>query len=239
MVLAVAFAANQWAVYALSIFIVATLITELDFLEKLAAIFWNREKYWEYRIQKAAEAEVETKRQEEVQIELSPGPAAQPSRTLTEPVPARPPVARIIQSAMSFEKFVLDAIRSGRAPFSPARTSSHVKISSDFGNGLIDAVVETPGVSFVIEIKHVRQLSGSTKILNQMHDLVLYYRSYLRERRVNDFVFPVLVVPDALEVPPALCERGVLILKFNTQSGEFTNQEQFLNAVETMKRDAV
>ena len=53
MVLTLAFSSNNAGVYALAIFIVATLVTELDFLEKLAAIFWNREKYWEYRLKKA------------------------------------------------------------------------------------------------------------------------------------------------------------------------------------------
>lgn len=36
------FAANNWSAYLLGIFIVATLVTELEFLEKLAAIFCER-----------------------------------------------------------------------------------------------------------------------------------------------------------------------------------------------------
>lgn len=48
LVLSLAFAANNVWTYGLSIFIVATLVTELQFLEKLAAMFTNRDKYWEY-----------------------------------------------------------------------------------------------------------------------------------------------------------------------------------------------
>ncbi|MCQ9426714.1 hypothetical protein NRB16_24645 [Pseudomonas sp. LJDD11] len=48
LVLSLAFAANNVWTYSLSIFIVATLVTELQFLEKLAALFTNRDKYWEY-----------------------------------------------------------------------------------------------------------------------------------------------------------------------------------------------
>ena len=52
LVLALAFAANNAVTYGLAIFIVATLVTDLDFLEKLAALFWNRDKYWEYQLKK-------------------------------------------------------------------------------------------------------------------------------------------------------------------------------------------
>jgi len=60
MVLAMAFASNHWAVYALAIFITATLVTELEFLERLAAIFWGRDKYFEFLKGKATASEKET-----------------------------------------------------------------------------------------------------------------------------------------------------------------------------------
>lgn len=50
MVLSLSFASDHFIVYALSIFIIATLVTDLDFLEKIAALLWNREKYWEYKM---------------------------------------------------------------------------------------------------------------------------------------------------------------------------------------------
>ena len=53
LVLSLAFAANNVWTYGLSIFVVATLVTELQFLEKLAAMFTNRDKYWEYLAQKS------------------------------------------------------------------------------------------------------------------------------------------------------------------------------------------
>ncbi|MGO4475510.1 hypothetical protein AB4Z32_04565 [Massilia sp. 2TAF26] len=70
MVLALAFAAHNAAVYALGIFIIATLVTDLDFLEKLAAIFWNRDKYWEYRLGTASPAQVAAKVATEAQQEI-------------------------------------------------------------------------------------------------------------------------------------------------------------------------
>lgn len=53
LVLSLAFAANNVWTYGLSIFIVATLVTELQFLEKLAAMFTNRDKYWDFLAQQA------------------------------------------------------------------------------------------------------------------------------------------------------------------------------------------
>lgn len=41
-----AFLSDEVGVYALSIFIVATFITKLDFLENLAALFWGRSEFW-------------------------------------------------------------------------------------------------------------------------------------------------------------------------------------------------
>lgn len=61
LVLALAFASNSAWTYALSIFIVATLVTELEFLEKLAALFTNRKEYWEWRSKQSTEAEAERK----------------------------------------------------------------------------------------------------------------------------------------------------------------------------------
>lgn len=61
LVLSLAFAANNVWTYALSIFIVATLVTELQFLEKLAAMFTNRDKYWDYLAQKSTPEQAQQK----------------------------------------------------------------------------------------------------------------------------------------------------------------------------------
>jgi|SRR3989344_783793 len=39
---------NNPFVYLIALIIIATLVTELEFLEKLMALIWNREKYWDY-----------------------------------------------------------------------------------------------------------------------------------------------------------------------------------------------
>ena len=71
LVLALAFAANNAFTYGLAIFIVATLVTDLDFLEKLAALFWNRDKYWEYQLKKQSPDAAEAKAAKEASEILS------------------------------------------------------------------------------------------------------------------------------------------------------------------------
>lgn len=65
MVLSIMFGANNGWIYAVGIFIVATLVTELQFLEKLAALAWNRKEYWDY-LGQASQQEIDSKLNEEV-----------------------------------------------------------------------------------------------------------------------------------------------------------------------------
>ena len=48
MVIALSFAANHPIVYGLSIFIIASLITELHLIEKLGALVWRRKEHHQY-----------------------------------------------------------------------------------------------------------------------------------------------------------------------------------------------
>lgn len=57
MLLLVSVLANNAVVYALAVIFVATLVTDLDFVQNIAAIFWNRE----WAIRKATREEIELK----------------------------------------------------------------------------------------------------------------------------------------------------------------------------------
>jgi hypothetical protein len=68
LVTGLAIAANNYYVYGMSIFIIATIITKLDFLENLAAIFSKDAHYWNYKIavNNATKEEVRKKATEEL-----------------------------------------------------------------------------------------------------------------------------------------------------------------------------
>jgi hypothetical protein len=64
LVASISFFVNNAGIHALAIFIIATFITKLDFLENLAAIFWGRKEFWDYRkstLSPASDDEIEKK----------------------------------------------------------------------------------------------------------------------------------------------------------------------------------
>lgn len=165
LVSALALLANHVAVYALSIFIVATIITRLDFLENIAAIFWGRREFWEYRthMTKATKAELRDKLQREVQQEVEPGTPSKEVRNTQ------------IQ-AFEFERLSIDKIGSEDGIFEKNRVRSGVSIMVEGLNYLLDAVavVSRGAICFyVIEIKFVRSShtvpTGARQIQKYMH----------------------------------------------------------------------
>ena len=70
-ILSLAFAANNAFVYIISIIIIATLVTELQFLEMLIALIWNRPEYVKGRLEalnKQQEEKETKKRLDEIDI---------------------------------------------------------------------------------------------------------------------------------------------------------------------------
>lgn len=239
MVLALAFGANNWGVYALGIFIVATLVTELDFLEKLAAIFWNREKYWEYRLRKASPSEVAAKRKAEMREEISADEAI-PEAGKVSPEDVKFTVqtdrAETVQMALAFERAVIDALAAGRGPFDPARINSNLKVVTAHSKYRIyDAIVETPEIHYVVEVKYGKRPSTLINAMDQLNLSIPTYINYLLERGISAEVVPVAIVPSDVNVPD-LFRDGLPVLKFDLKSHQFTNEIGFKKAVEKLTR---
>src|SRR5260370_28951729 len=77
-VLALTFAANQTGTYALGMVIVATLVTDLEFIEKIFAIFLRSDSYFRWKIETASLQQVVDKKLKETTEDIEPttGPAA-------------------------------------------------------------------------------------------------------------------------------------------------------------------
>lgn len=45
---ALAVLASHWSVYILAVIVIATLVTDTDFLVRIVALIWDRKEYWEY-----------------------------------------------------------------------------------------------------------------------------------------------------------------------------------------------
>ncbi|MBE0615082.1 MAG: hypothetical protein IH604_15525 [Burkholderiales bacterium] len=236
MVLALAFAANNVAVYSLAIFIVATLVTDLDFLEKIAALFWNRDKYWEYRMGQIPPSEVKARVASEAQQE-----AEAESSTTTE-TGVKPEKERLgpsaiksfVADALSFERAVNNALAAGHGPFAPTRIITNRRLRSSSGAVELDAIVETPSADYVVEIKYSKRPHVLLNALAAVERGAGAYRAYLNERGIVKEVIPVAVIPAGVSAPSLF--RGVMpVLQFNSTEQEFVNQEEFLTAVRTRR----
>lgn len=233
MVLALAFAANNGFVYSLAIFIVATLVTDLDFLEKIAALFWNRDKYWEYRMVQANPSEVEARvtseAEREVEAESSPATVAKPDEVREGRDSSA--IKSFVADAISFERAVQHALVAGQGPFSPAKINTNRKLMSSSGGAIeLDAIIETPTADYVVEIKYSKRPHVLLNALAATERGVRAYRAYLNERGIAKEVIPVAVLPTSVSAPSLF--RGVMpVLKFDSAEQKFVNREEFLEAV--------
>jgi hypothetical protein len=236
MILALAFAANNGFVYPLAIFIVATLVTDLDFLEKIAALFWNRDKYWEYRMGQTTPSEVETRVANEAQQEAA-AESSTATEAGTEKAPTRPDqnaMASFIENAISFERAVQNALIAGQAPFSPARINTNRKIISSSGVVDLDGIIETPTADYVVEIKYSKRPHVLLNALAAVERGARAYRAYLNERGIVKKVIPVAIIPAGVATPSLF--RGVMpVLQYDSAEQKFVNQQEFLEAVQALR----
>ena len=137
MVIALSFGANHPIVYGLSIFIIAALITELHFIEKLGALVWRRKEHHQYLLQKATAEEVENKRKIELKIKAEEIPKETPSlHGQHEPwdVYKKPPDPNhlLMEEAHKFHVAVHRALQSGKGPFGTHELKEEITVSDRF-----------------------------------------------------------------------------------------------------------
>lgn len=224
--LSLALAADNAAVYALAIFIVATLVTELGFLEKLAALLWNRDKYWEYLLKNALPSEIEAKRAEDAaeNIAEDDGAGARKRVQVSEPFDVR--------RALEFERQVIDALPSLDLCISQPRVRSHVKVVAPGSfTQVFDAIVESPDAHLVVEVKYYQRPRGITSAIAQVTSLAATYEKYLRERGLAAPVVPVLALPRNMVDHAA--KTRIPIIAFDTETRSVVNEARLRDAITT------
>jgi len=230
--MAIMFGANNGWVYAVGIFIVATLVTELAFLEKLAAIAWNRKEYWQYLLEKASPKDIEDKRRKEVLEDQEAGePSQSKARVQATERKAYLTQARSkLQSILLFEKDATEALRrDGQMLFGTSRVSDHVKLKGKTGNVVIDAVASAGDKHFVVEIKAYKHPKSVRHAASAVSEAATSYATFLLERNRSGILCPVLVLPSELSGFKPL---SVPVLKFDSVSKQFTNIEEFQTAAD-------
>ena len=199
-------ATSGW-VYILSVFIIATFITQLDFLENIAALIWGREGFWKYRIEvtKATRGEKAAKIADEA-MQFS----------LVSPVLPR---SQIIRNLLQKEGRLLYALRAFFSMLPYARFTTNVAVRFPGRTAVIDAIAETPRQAFLIEVK----TSGNTRVYRESIAQLRHHIS-IYAAVGNKPVRGILVVPQAADVETGR-EDEIAILRYDENTMAFINAE--------------
>lgn len=219
--------ANSAWVCAIAIFIIATLVTDAEFLQNLAAISWDR-SWW--RVAKATEREILEKREDELAQQEVHGGARRALTGSEQPGPL--PVQK---SAQEFETAVLEALPSLFGMGGVRRGVALVHRSSNL-RLVLDAVGRKGSYRYIIEIKY-----SDLQIpigLKQLQYYLSVYADMLSERRGQAKVRGILIVP-APGPPEAtlIVPKQIAVLKFDATTGTFVNREEILAWMATTTRE--
>ena len=235
LVVSISFSAHSTVVYTISVFVIATLVTELQFLEKIAALIWNRKEYWNYLSEYASKEDIEAKASAEVDIELAKEDVSgadeveavenieQLPTGINDIEKATPSLDRkhMLLNALQFESSVLSAIDKGKIPFPYDYFRKEVRLNARGRDSIIDGIIETQGVHYLIEIKNITRLSSLVNAVHQVEAYKEIYENYLKERKIRATVQPLIIVPESVNFPNVF--KGVPVAKYNSKLQEFEN----------------
>jgi hypothetical protein len=240
--LSLAFEASNPGVYAVAVFIVATLITELGFLSGLAAIFWNRP--WAFQ-RPASTDEIEAKEKQETEAE-SGLPALGGDTTAEEtsedlPKEIAEKVSEVspererhkfrdstgktgVVSASAFEHEVIRALtRSHLFDSFDTEVALASVTSPQKALAVVDAIGRVGLRQFVVEIK--RQPSDLDAVVSQLKFAMdaLQNTPEVRRRLIQIPVKGILITGQ--ERAPEFLGDNIISLHFDPSTRKFSNLE--------------
>lgn len=207
-----AFLANNVGIYALASFIVATIITKLDFLENLAAIFWGRKEFWGYRIQlaKANKNQLEGKLEQDIRQEIKEDDSG---KTLAD----------FRRSALQFEGNML---RSLDKVFNTKRIMLAVRIEVRGLTYVIDAVAmpskEDVPAFYVIEFKYASSSKNVNLWAKQLLGYLSAYQEFVEDKEPGVAVRGLLIIPSEI-YDKDFIGRDIGVLKYDLKNHRFLN----------------
>ncbi len=236
LVVSISFSAHSAVVYTISVFVIATLVTELQFLEKIAALIWNRKEYWAYLSGHATKEEIEGKAKAEVEAELEKEdvtgedevePVEEVEQVpdgitdIEEASPRKVDKNQLLLNTLQFEKSVLYALEKGNIPFDFKRIHKEFRLTRGGRVFIIDGIIETQNVHYLVEIKNIARPSGLVNAVHQVKTYKENYENFLRERKVRASVQPLIIVPDGINTP--ISYNGVPVVRFTKSQNNFLN----------------
>ncbi|WP_341178429.1 hypothetical protein [Paenibacillus sp. FSL K6-1230] len=211
MVFILSLMANNTWVSAVSIFIIATIITKLEFLENLAALAWGRDKFWDFRVGHANPKEKDEKLKRE-EKELKAG-----SPSLSKPQNYK----NII---LQFELNVYNALveTSLFLDLKPEVSLTNIKESL-----IIDLLGRTFDKDIIFELKASSNRDVINNGIRQLHNYVHAYKSsQFNSLLLNRDVKGVLVIKSGMKPLPIVYEN-MFILEYNEEQKVFSNLDEF------------
>lgn len=225
-------------IYSLAILLIATLITDLEFLENIAAILWKNKDFWAYR--KATVAEVNAKLIEEAQDQEAVESAVKGSGLLgrelrnskdekSAPATSSVGVPQWLNSMKAFEAAVFKAMAE-QGLFDNEDIEREMAIDTPDGRRLIaDAVAKRNYTDFIIEIK----TSSKAPVIGRAELQVRRFMdAYKRRLRGSDReVRAIIVVPVNGSVTEEQRRLGseIGILQYDSETKQFPNKGDFTN----------
>jgi len=216
------FAKNAWT-YGAGIFIIATLVTELEFLEKLAAIFWGRKEYFDYLMRKASKEEIKEKIEEEY---LKSQPSAYEKKDMEK---IKKDKINYINESLRFELEVLDAItikeKGGFLPKHHLKKDVSVKAADN--KAIFDAIADYDKYYFIIEVRNSTNLNLLSRAARELHVNSYVFERYLYDTKRRGEVRLLLICPATVAVDGI---DGIPLLQYDKI------QKKFLNGDKTFRR---
>lgn len=199
-ILSIATLAQNWAVYFLSVLVIATLITELNFLENIAAIVTNRD-WW--KVDKATKEEIQQQTKKEL-----------PSSQKTQ---------RVVMETVASENEILNDFINLNL-FEEGQIHRGVVLRSPQGDKfLFDALIsdKEDKTHFIIDVS-IR--TGNDNLLKfiQLKSALPIYRSIVPDKIVKG----IFITLSSKEIAPYESE-DILILKYDNTTKKFENLTSF------------
>ncbi|WP_299710360.1 hypothetical protein [uncultured Tenacibaculum sp.] len=231
-VMSISLYADSVVVYTIAIFIIATLVTELEFLEKIAALIWNRKEYWTYLQGKAKNNEIEDKTKKQIEDDLSNEQIddVDEVESIDEPeiipkgiadvlsIPKHDDPAVLVHQALNFERTVLQKLNKKTIPFKFNRLKRKVHLTSNRVRYIVDVIIETKDTHYVIEVKKTDKMLYIEAANTELNSYVDLYRNYLDERNISVEIQPLIIVPKNKNLPENVNDTPIIQYDFQSQS---------------------
>jgi len=232
LVVSMAFISNHWFVYTCTVFIVATIITNLDFLEKLAAILMRSKEYWDHQnkaLEKANLSEIlDSKKEEatnELAVESTTNIVTANANNKVDPVSVKDRMNTII----NFENRILSLlVDPDKGLFLQHHFFTGMRLKDKNRIMIFDAIAEGPNTTYIIEIKATGRKKIVEDALIQITKYMAAYENSQLENAKKTAVRGIIVLPVNENISD-FCSTTIGVLKFDPSTETFTNKDVLFN----------